>query len=104
MSTAHHPETDGQSEAIIKQVKIKLGILDNGLKSNWVEAINEVEFVINSLPTTVNKLSPFEIVLGYKPMKTNIRADVFNWLGRLVGKTENWLKLQQEGALTLEES
>lgn len=67
MSTSAHPQTDGQSEVTNKTVGTILRILVEDNPDDWASRIADVEFAINSAPSSATGLSPFEVSLGYLP-------------------------------------
>jgi transposase InsO family protein len=48
VTTAYHPQSDGQSERTNQIVEIGLRHLVNNTKSNWTTFVGEVEFAINN--------------------------------------------------------
>lgn len=66
MSTAFHPETDGQTEIANQALKAYLRCYVNFEQDNWAEMLPIAEFEANS-SQTVTGLSPFEAVKGYLP-------------------------------------
>ncbi|GAA6003566.1 hypothetical protein JCM5350_008186, partial [Sporobolomyces pararoseus] len=67
MSTSNHPQTDGRSEVTNKVVGSILKCMCEDAPLEWASRLSEVEFAINSAPSSATSLSPFEIVLGYLP-------------------------------------
>ncbi|GJT16912.1 putative reverse transcriptase domain-containing protein [Tanacetum coccineum] len=66
MSTAYHPETDGQSERTIQTLKdmLRAWVLDFG--KNWDRHLPLVEFFYNNSYHTSIKAAPFEALYGRK--------------------------------------
>lgn len=66
LSTAYHPQTDGQSERMIQYI---IQILRSGAAEGdkWWDILGQVEFAINSLVNTSTKFSPFFAMYGYNP-------------------------------------
>ncbi|GJY48366.1 putative reverse transcriptase domain-containing protein [Tanacetum coccineum] len=66
MSTAYHPETDGQSERIIQTLEdiLRACVLDFG--KNWDKHLPLVEFSYNNSYHTSIKAAPFEALYGRK--------------------------------------
>ena len=69
LSTAHHPQTDGQTEVTIRMVEQILRCMLHRQPSfrNWDELLPLVEFVINSYPNSSTGFSPFYLNFGYEP-------------------------------------
>ena len=47
MSTAYHPQTDGQSERVNQQLEQTLRAFINYKQDNWVSLLSFIEFSIN---------------------------------------------------------
>ena len=67
-STASHPQTDGQTEAINR-------VLGNLLRSfvgknlrQWDQVISQVEFAYNNSTNQATRMCPFEVVYGVRPL------------------------------------
>ena len=67
LSTAYHPQTDGQTERTNQEIETYLRIYCSNAPQSWLEALPDIEYVHNSQAHSVTKLSPFEILYGYKP-------------------------------------
>ena len=68
-STAYHPQTDGQTEAVNKSLGNLLRCLVGDSPGNWDLILPQAEFAYNNSVNWSTGLSPFEIVHGYKPRK-----------------------------------
>ena len=68
MSTAFHPQTDGQSENAIKTVQQILRSLMEKGEREWDECLPAVEFAMNNSVHASTGTSPFEASYGYKPL------------------------------------
>jgi hypothetical protein len=67
LSTAFHPQTDGQRERMNQILERYLRCFINEEQSNWPTLLKEAEFAINrATNATINK-SPFQVLLGYNP-------------------------------------
>ena len=69
MSSAYHPQTDGQTEAMNRVVEMVLRCtLHAGQEgSNWEKLLSTVEFVINNSPTQATGYTPFYLNYGFHP-------------------------------------
>jgi hypothetical protein len=67
MSSAYHPQTDGQTERMVRTVKEMLRSFVNHRQTNWSEQLAAIEFAYNNDVHSSTQLSPFELDLGYHP-------------------------------------
>src|SRR5712671_3582730 len=67
ISTAYHPQTDGQSEKTNQHVETALRIFCNYQQSNWADFIPMVQYMLNARPSETTKKAPFELWMGYIP-------------------------------------
>jgi hypothetical protein len=67
LSTAYHPQTDGQTERANQEVETYLRIFCANNPHNWSKFLTSAEFVHNSVPHSSTKVSPFSLILGYEP-------------------------------------
>jgi hypothetical protein len=67
MSMFFHPQTDGQSERVIRNVTQILCTLVQPDQMDWAEKIDIVEFAINSSISESTGYAPFELSGGYMP-------------------------------------
>jgi transposase InsO family protein len=65
-STAYHPQTDGQSEATNKYLQTMLRFFVNERQDDWSKFLGEAEALINNATTASMKMSPNEILYGFK--------------------------------------
>ncbi|GJY73017.1 putative reverse transcriptase domain-containing protein [Tanacetum coccineum] len=68
MSTAYHPQTDGQSERTIQTLEDMLCACAIGFRKGWVNHLPLVEFSYNNSYHASIKAAPFEALYGRKPM------------------------------------
>jgi transposase InsO family protein len=69
-STAYHPQTDGQSEATNKYLQTMLRFFVNERQDDWSMYLGEAEAIINNSNTASMKMSPNEILYGFKLRNT----------------------------------
>lgn len=67
MSTAYHPETDGQSESSVKAFKQYLRKFVNYAQDNWVDFLPDAEFMVNTHISASTGVSPFFADNGFHP-------------------------------------
>ncbi len=61
LSTAFHPQTDGETEQVNQELKQYLRVFCNFQQDNWAELIPFMEFAHNVQQHSVTKKSPFEV-------------------------------------------
>jgi len=67
LSTAYHPETDGQMERTNQELEQYLRMYINYRQNNWVEWLAMAEFAFNNKVHTATKSSPFQVNYGREP-------------------------------------
>ncbi|TPX16414.1 uncharacterized protein E0L32_012424 [Thyridium curvatum] len=67
LSTAYHPQTDGQTERLNQVLEAYLRNYVNYDQDNWVELLPLAQFAYNSAPTETTKVSPFFANYGRNP-------------------------------------
>lgn len=67
LSTAYHPETDGQTERVNQTLEIYLRQNCNYHQSDWADLLPAAAFCYNSLPHSATQHSPFEVLYNYVP-------------------------------------
>ncbi|TFY69249.1 hypothetical protein EVJ58_g531 [Rhodofomes roseus] len=67
LSTAYHPQTDGQMERANQELEIFLRIFCANNPETWDEMLPDAEFAHNSRPHSAIKMSPFYAMMGYEP-------------------------------------
>ena len=71
MSTAFHPQTDGQSERTIQILEDMLRACVLDLKGSWEEYLPLVEFTYNNSYQASIKMAPYEALYG-RPCRSPI--------------------------------
>lgn len=66
-STAFHPQTDGQSEALNKVLEGYLRCVTGNVSSKWVEYLSLAEYWYNTKFHSATRMTPFEALYGYPP-------------------------------------
>ena len=67
LSTAYHPQTDGEMEQVNQEVETYLRMFCQGQPDKWSELIPMAEFAHNSVTHLSMQKSPFSLILGYEP-------------------------------------
>ena len=67
MSSAYHPQTDGQSERTNQTVETILRIFCNHQQDNWADWLKIAQYMINSRPSSTTKKPPYELWMGFIP-------------------------------------
>ncbi len=67
ISTAYHPQTDGQTERMNMQLEQVLRHFLNGRHSNWEDLLPVAEFVMNSYTSATTGFTPFFLDTGMVP-------------------------------------
>jgi hypothetical protein len=70
MSTAFHPQTDGQTERINQVIEHYIHTYCNYEQSNWYEMLAMAEYAYNNSITTATDYSPFYSNYGFHPKTT----------------------------------
>ena len=68
ISSAHHPQTDGQTERMNQTLEQILRCYVHPLHDDWVQHLTNVEFAMNAAKSMSTTLTPFETTLGYEPL------------------------------------
>jgi hypothetical protein len=66
-STAFHPQTDGQSEAVNKTIAMYLRCITGDRPRAWLEWLPWAEYCYNTAFHSALRASPFEVVYGRQP-------------------------------------
>ncbi|RVW78323.1 Retrovirus-related Pol polyprotein from transposon 17.6 [Vitis vinifera] len=96
LSTAYHPQTDGQTEVVNRCIETYLRCMAGDNPSQWANWISLAEFWYNTSYHSSLKMSPFEALYGYAPplqipyfpKDSNVEA-----VDRVLNERESWLQL-----------
>ena len=67
LSTAYHPQTDGQTERANQDLKNYLRRYVSWKQVYWARWLSLAEFAADSAPSATTDISPFHAVYGYEP-------------------------------------
>ena len=67
MSSAYHPQTDGESERTNQTVETALRIFGNFRQDDWSEWLPLVQYHLNSHVSNTTRFAPFDLWMGYIP-------------------------------------
>src|SRR6266850_2385780 len=67
LSTAYHPQTDGQSEKTNQHLKTALRIYCNYQQNDWARWLPIVQYAINARPSATTKQALYELWMGFIP-------------------------------------
>src|SRR5882762_5216775 len=70
MSTAYHPQTDGETERVNQEIEQFLRATINQSPDSWLDLLSFAEFSHNNRVHSTTRKSPFEILMGYSPRFT----------------------------------
>src|SRR5208282_1753950 len=74
LSTAHHPQTDGQTEIMNQYLEQRLRPFVSYYQDDWAELLPMMDYAQLTLPhDSLGQMSPFEVLYGY-PARTS-----FDW-------------------------
>lgn len=71
ISTAFHPQTDGQTEIVNQELEMYLRAFVNYEMANWNELLPMAEFAYNNARKAPTGMSPFFANYGYHPASNN---------------------------------
>ena len=94
LSTAFHPQTDGQTERMNQTLEHYLRVFCDEEKPNWAHLLAEAEFVCNSAVNATTGVAPFEALMGFNPsFHDRVGGDAL--AGRVPTAVERIEKLQE---------
>jgi hypothetical protein len=67
LSTAYHPQTDGQTERVNQELELYLRMYCANNQEDWTTHLAAAQFTHNHRPHSTRQLSPFEVIMGYNP-------------------------------------
>ena len=67
LSTAYHPQMDGETEQVNQEIEMYLQLFCQGQPDKWSNLVPMVEFAHNSATHSSTQKSLFSLILGYEP-------------------------------------
>jgi hypothetical protein len=67
LTTAFHPQTNGGTERVNREIQMYLSVFCINNPSSWSQALKKAEFVHNNRPHADRNQSPFELMYGAPP-------------------------------------
>ena len=67
LSTAYHPQMDGETERVNQEIETYLRLFCQGQPDKWSNLIPMAEFAHNFATHSSTQKSPFSLILGYEP-------------------------------------
>jgi len=67
LSTAYHPQTDGESEWVNQELETYLRIFCQGQPMKWADLLLMAKFAHNSATHSVTNQTPFLLMMGFEP-------------------------------------
>jgi transposase InsO family protein len=95
ISTAYHPQTDGQSERANARLEQYLRIYGNAEQDDWVKLLPMAQYMHNSWINTSTGYTPFDLLIGHTPT-VNVSTDVTNVPE--VARRKEWLEQARQRA------
>jgi len=100
LSTAYHPQTDGQTERINQELEQYLRVFIDHRQEQWLDWLGTVEFVYNNKIYIATKTSPFKANYGQDPRMEfeRRRKGKYEAAGKFIEKMK---KIQKEAKAAL---
>ena len=67
LTTAYHPQANGQTEHKNQEVKQYLCFYTSCVQDDWSTLLPMAEFVMNACHSSASNHTPFELIYGYTP-------------------------------------
>ena len=103
LSTAYHPETDGQTERVNQVLEQYLRFYINYQQDDWVSLLPLAEFAYNNTPHSATQVSPFFANKGYHPKfeigVENVSSYAAQQVAEDLGSLHEYLKEQIQATI-----
>jgi hypothetical protein len=100
MSSAYHPQTDGQTEIVNKCLETYLRCFVTAKQNKWSQWLHLAEWWYTSTYHTFAKMTPFQALYGYEPPKWK----EFALINTMVQAIRNKLEEEQKNVQILKEN
>ena len=100
LSTAYHPQTNGQLERTNQTMEGLLRIFCNHQANNWMEWLPVVQYIINSRPSSTTKKALYELWMGHIPRAHQAIKDLK--VPDLAERQKTLETVQEEAALAMQ--
>ncbi|QRV90335.1 Retrovirus-related Pol polyprotein from transposon [Ceratobasidium sp. AG-Ba] len=88
LTTAHHPQADGQTEVMNQNLEIMLRSYIDQVKSNWSELLPALAFSYNTSSHSVTRQTPAFLLRGYEPLRpAHLLANTSQYIPRIESNT-----------------
>ena len=67
LSTAYHPQTDGETEQVNQELETYLRLFTSNMPEEWSTLLPMAEFAHNSATHSITQKTPFFLMMGYEP-------------------------------------
>ena len=101
MSTAYHPQTDGQTERVNHVLEQYLHAFCTWDQKDWLELLPYAEFCYNNTIHSATKVTPFYANFGYYPIDHYLAEVVESHVPAVEEYIENLVKLRKDMRETL---
>jgi len=100
LSTAYHPQTNGQMERINQELEQYLRVFINHRQEQWLDWLGIAEFMYNNKIHVATKILPFKVNYGQDPRMgfEGRRKRKYEAVGKFV---ERMKKIQEEAKAAL---
>src|SRR5579863_8277355 len=88
LSTAFHPQTDGQSKRTNQSLEQYLRIVCSQDQKEWSKWLPLAQYTHNSWPSSITKKTPLELILGYtppvhQPLRSTEIPSIQEWIDKI---------------------
>jgi len=103
LSTAYHPQTDGQTERVNQELEQYLRVFIDHRQEQWLDWLGMAEFVYNNKIHIATKVSPFKVNYGQNPRMgfEGRRKGKYKVAGKFIEKMK---KIQEEAKAALKKA
>ena len=67
LTTAYHPQADGQTEILNQMIEVAIRAFINKNRDNWSQLLPYLAFAYNNTPHTATKFTPSYLLYGFHP-------------------------------------